>query len=75
MSVQGAIFFVLSALYLFATVLWVNEEFWSPKWIKFQKEYYEEQASKAEKEYEASTTVKGKRDAWSTISILEETCI
>ncbi len=60
MSVQGAIFFVLSALYLFATVLWVNEEFWSPKWIKFQKEYYEEQALKAEKEYEASTTVKEK---------------
>ncbi len=60
MSVQGAIFFVLSALFLFVTVLWVNEEFWSPKWIKFQKEYYEEQALKAEKEYEASTTIKEK---------------
>ncbi len=60
MSVQGAIFFVLSALYLFATVLWVNEEFWSPKGIKVQKEYYEEQALKAEKEYEASTTIKEK---------------
>ena len=60
MSVQGAIFFVLSALFLFVTVLWVNEEFWSPKWIKVQKEYYEEQALKAEKEYEASTTIKEK---------------
>ncbi|KKN00731.1 hypothetical protein LCGC14_1134860 [marine sediment metagenome] len=59
MSVQGAVFFVLSALFLFITTLWINEEF-NPEWIKYQKKYYEEQALKTEKEYEVSTTVKEK---------------
>ncbi|MDP7530178.1 MAG: multiheme c-type cytochrome [Candidatus Scalindua sp.] len=72
MSVQGAIFFVLSALFLFVTVLWVNEEFWSPKWIKVQKEYYEEQALKAEKEYEASTTVKEKEMLGQRLAFLKK---
>ncbi len=72
MSVQGAIFFVLSTLFLFVTVLWVNEEFWSPKWIKFQKEYYEEQALKAEKEYEASTTIKEKEVLGQRLAFLKK---
>lgn len=58
MSIQGAIFFVLSALFLFVTVLWVNEEFWNPEWKEYQEKYYEKQALKTGKEYEASTTVK-----------------
>ena len=60
MSVQGAIFFVLSALYLFITILWVNDEFWNPKWKKYQEKYYEEQVLKTEKEYNTSTSVKEK---------------
>ncbi len=59
MSIQGAFFFVLSALFLFITALWINEEF-NPEWMKHQKKYYEEQALKTEKEYNASTTVKEK---------------
>ncbi len=59
MSIQGAIFFVLSGLFLFITILWINDEF-NPEWTKHQKKYYEEQALKTEKEYEASTTVKEK---------------
>jgi hypothetical protein len=44
MSIQGAIFFVLSGLFLFITILWVNEEFWNPEWKEYQEKYYEEQA-------------------------------
>ena len=58
MSIQGAIFFVLSGLFLFITVLWVNEEFWNPEWKEYQEKYYEELALKTEREYEASTTIK-----------------
>ena len=59
MSVKRLIFFVLSALFFIGSFLWIGDEF-NPKWVKYQKEYYKEQAIKVEKEYLASTSVKEK---------------
>jgi len=50
MSIQRLIFFVLSALFFIGSSVWIKDEI-SPKWIKYQKEYYKEQAIKVEKEY------------------------
>src|SRR5574341_856480 len=57
MSVQRLLFFVLSALFFIGSFKWINDEL-HPKWVKYQKEYYEEQASKTEKEYLAATSIK-----------------
>lgn len=59
MSVQRLIFFVLSALFFGGSMMWMNDEF-NPKWIKYQKEYYAEQAEKTEQLYAAATSVKEK---------------
>src|SRR3989304_6410980 len=59
MSIQRLIFFVLSALFFIGSSMLIKDEF-SPKWIKYQKEYYKEQAIKVEKEYAAADSVKGR---------------
>lgn len=59
MSVQRLIFFVLSALFFGGSMMWLNAEF-NPKWIKYQKEYYAEQAAKTEQLYATATSVKEK---------------
>ncbi|NUO09763.1 MAG: hypothetical protein HUU08_13980, partial [Candidatus Brocadia sp.] len=59
MSLQRMIFFVLSALFFISTAMWLKDEF-HPKWMEFQEKYYEEQAAKVEKEYEAATSAKDK---------------
>lgn len=59
MSIQRLIFFILSGLFFISSSLWLKEEF-DPKWEKYQKEYYEVQLVKAEKEYEAAASVKEK---------------
>ena len=59
MSIQRLIFFVLSALFFIGSSMWIKDEI-SPKWIKYQKEYYKEQAIKVEKEYSAASSAKEK---------------
>lgn len=59
MSIQRLIFFGLSALFFIGSSMWIKDEF-SPGWLKYQKEYYKEQAEKVEKEYIAATSVKEK---------------
>ncbi len=59
MSIQRLIFFGLSALFFIGSSMWIKDEF-SPGWIKYQKEYYKEQAIKVEKEYAAAYSVKEK---------------
>ena len=59
MSIQRLIFFVLSALFFIGSSVWIKDEI-SPKWIKYQKEYYKEQAIKVEKEYSAASSAKEK---------------
>jgi len=59
MSIQRLIFFVLSALFFIGSSMWIKDEF-CPGWMKYQKEYYKEQAIKVEKEYAAATSVKEK---------------
>jgi len=59
MSIQRLIFFVLSALFFIGSSMWIKDEF-SPKWIKYQKEYYKEQAIKVENEYSAASSAKEK---------------
>jgi len=59
MSVQRLIFFVLSALFFVASVMWLNDEF-NPKWMTYQKKYYEEQSVKVEREFVAATSAKDK---------------
>jgi hypothetical protein len=59
MSVQRLIFFVLSALFFGSSMMWINAEF-NPKWVKYQKEYYAEQAEKTELLFAAATSVKEK---------------
>ena len=58
-SIQGAIFFVLSALFLLIVGRWIYDDH-NPKWKEYQKKYYEEHALKVEKEYTASTSAKEK---------------
>ncbi|CAG0942783.1 hypothetical protein BROC_02001 [Candidatus Brocadiaceae bacterium] len=59
MSVQRLIFFVLSALFFIATSIWLKDEF-CPKWMEYQKKYFEKQAVKVEKEFVAATSAKDK---------------
>lgn len=59
MSLQRLIFLVLSALFFIGSAKWMNDEF-NPKWKQYQKEYFEEQALKVEKEYSAALSVKEK---------------
>ena len=59
MSLQRLIFFVLSALFFIGSSIWLKDEF-SPNWVKYQKEYYKEQAIKVEKEYAAAASVREK---------------
>jgi len=53
------IFFVLSALFLIISAMWIREEF-NPEWVKHQKEYYEKQAIKVEHELSSASSVKEK---------------
>lgn len=59
MSLQRFIFFVLSVLFFIGSSMWIKDEF-NPNWKKYQKEYYEEQALKVEKEFLAASSVKEK---------------
>ena len=59
MSIQRLIFFVLSALFFIGSSMWIKDEF-CPRWIKYQKEYYKEQAIEVEKEYAAASSIKEK---------------
>src|SRR3989304_3973707 len=59
MSIQRLIFFVLSALFFIGSSMWIKDEF-CPGWMKYQKEYYKEQAVKVEKEYSAASSAKEK---------------
>ena len=59
MSIQRLIFFVLSALFFIGSSMWIKDEF-CPGWMKYQKEYYKEQAVKVEKEYAVANSVKEK---------------
>ncbi|MCF6158393.1 MAG: hypothetical protein E3K32_07440 [wastewater metagenome] len=59
MSLRRLLFFVFSAIFLIISGKWIHDEF-NPKWKEYQKEYFEEQAVKVEKEYQVATTVKEK---------------
>lgn len=74
MSVQRFIFFVLSALFFLATVMWFKDEF-SPKWMEHQKKFYEEQVEKVERDVAAATSAKEKRSAGKASGIVKEACV
>ncbi|MDR4510007.1 MAG: cytochrome c family protein [Candidatus Brocadiaceae bacterium] len=56
MTVQRLIFLLLSGLFFISTLLWFHQEF-NPEWREYQKEYFEEQAVKVEKELSSADTI------------------
>ena len=70
MSIQRLIFFVLSALFFIGSSMWIKDEF-CPGWIKYQKEYYKEQAIKVEKEYAAASSIKEKEQLGKRLASLK----
>lgn len=70
MSIQGAIFFILSALFLLITGMWINVEL-NPEWKTYQKRYYKEHALKTEKEYAAATSEEEKESLGKELAFLK----
>lgn len=55
------LFLLFSILFLWASYLWIKEEI-SPDWMKYQKVYYAKQLKELEKQYQASTNEKEKKE-------------